>query len=201
MKDFSETGSFGNVLSNSSIVESKKLFVLRGYNQNNKERKLIQKTSQSLINYFYRKKFNDQEVCIKFDFKLTEFFILFFAYQLCYLLGPGRKFITENDQCKILPFLPSGYCQLMSVEQGKDIEKELYSILPQEINIQNVTFHNNLSLLICSSAAESIFEQSIPCLNLYFIEIILNITLDQTYYAIITEQIKVHSRLISLLSN
>jgi hypothetical protein len=51
-------------------------------------------------------------------------------------------------------------------EQGKHIENELYSILPETLNIELIKIPNDLSLLICSSAAEEIFQQS----NFIFID-------------------------------
>jgi hypothetical protein len=48
----------------------------------------------------------------------------------------------------------------MNNQQGKDIEKRLYSILPKKLNIDLVQINDNLALLICSAAAELIFQQS-----------------------------------------
>lgn len=83
-------------------------------------------------------------------------------FQLCYLLGPGRKQIVDKDQCEIIPYLPSGCCRSQSVEQGKEIEKQLHSIIPPSLSIDIVKIKEDLALLICSSAAENLFQQSNP---------------------------------------
>lgn len=49
---------------------------------------------------------------------------------------------------------------MKTIEQGKEIEKFLYSILPDSLNIDVLTIPDDLSLIICSSAAENIFQQS-----------------------------------------
>ncbi|CAF0869430.1 unnamed protein product [Rotaria sp. Silwood1] len=148
--DPNEIDSCENASSISTDVISKTHFVLRRHSTRNKDKSPVTTT----MNYFYTKQFNDQH--------------------LCYLLGPGRKNITENDQCQILSCLPSGYCRLTNIEQGKDIEKRLYSILPNTLNIETVKIDTHLSLIICSSAAEYIFQEN------------------QIHYAIITEPLKVY---------
>ncbi|CAF3313561.1 unnamed protein product [Rotaria socialis] len=143
-----------NVSSMCSDVNSKTRFVLRGYDTKSKEKSIVRQRSQTPVNYIYKKQFTDQN--------------------LCYLLGPGKEHIVENDQCQILAFLPSGYCRSANIEQGKDIEKRLYSILSDTLNIETLKINNHLALLVCSPAAEYIFQQS------------------QTHYAIITEPSQVH---------
>ncbi|CAF0967945.1 unnamed protein product [Rotaria sordida] len=152
--DSSEIDSSENASSVCADVDSKIRFVLRGHEKKTKEKSSVRITNETLMNYVYKKEFNDQ--------------------QLSYLLGPGRKNLNENDQCQIFPCLPSGYCRVKNIEQGKDIEKQLYSILPHTFNIETVKVDDHLALIICSSAAEFIFQQS------------------QIHYAIITEPAKVH---------
>ena len=81
-------------------------------------------------------------------------------FQLCYLLGPGRKHIVDKDQCEIIPYLPSGCCQSQNIEQGKEIEKQLHSIIPPTLHADLVKIKEDLALLICSSAAENLFQLS-----------------------------------------
>ncbi|CAF4053246.1 unnamed protein product [Rotaria magnacalcarata] len=156
--DSSGVNSPQNVSSMCSDVNSKTRFVLRGYDTKSKEKSIVRQRSQTPVNYIYKKQFTDQH--------------------LCYLLGPGKEHIVENDQCQILAFLPSGYCLLANIEQGKDIEKRLYSILPDTLNIETLKINNHLALLVCSPAAEYIFQQS------------------QTHYAIVTEPSQVHGKFI-----
>jgi hypothetical protein len=47
-----------------------------------------------------------------------------------------------------------------NTEQGKEIEKQLYSLLPNSLNIELLKIDNDLSLIVCSPAAEDIFQQS-----------------------------------------
>ena len=84
----------------------------------------------------------------------------FTAKHLCYLLGPGRQQIIEKDQCQIFSCLSLGYCRVRNNEQGKEIEKSLYSILPYSLNLDVLKIPDDLQLIICSSAAESVFQQS-----------------------------------------
>jgi hypothetical protein len=153
--------------------QTKPRFVLRGHPTKSKEK--------PLITYIYKKPFIDEH--------------------LCYLLGPGKRFIIEKDQCQILSCLTSGYCKVKNDEQGKDIEKQLYSILPDKLNINIVNIDNHLSLIICSSIAEYIFQQS----NFYIYFIYLFkfrfIFSDQMYYAIVSEPVKVQCKLICIILN
>jgi hypothetical protein len=119
----------------------------------------------------------------------------YWIFQLCYLLGPGRQHIIEQDHSQILSCLPSGYCRLTNIEQGKTIEKQLYSILPERLNIELVKINDDdLALFICSSAGEKIFQQSkfllISFIYRNFIQYI-----DQTHYAIISEPTNVRCKL------
>jgi hypothetical protein len=95
---------------------------------------------QTLITYKYNKPFIDKH--------------------LCYLLGPGKQQIIEKDQCQIFSCLSLGYCRVRNNAEGKEIEKSLYSILPHSLNIDILKIPNDLQLIICSSAAESVFQQS-----------------------------------------
>ena len=85
----------------------------------------------------------------------------------------------------------------MNNQQGYEIEKRLYSILPKKLNIELVQIHHDLSLLICSSAAELIFQQSKRKIfsNFYRLK-----SLDQNHYAIITEPMKVQCKFKDLIS-
>lgn len=95
---------------------------------------------KSLI-YPYRKSFNNE--------------------QLSFLLGPGKERIIQRNFKDILPYLPLNSCRVNSIEQGKEIELILYEILPNMLNIQSMNIKTDLSLMICSSAAEKIFEESL----------------------------------------
>jgi hypothetical protein len=98
-------------------------------------------SNETLITYQYDKPFIDKH--------------------LCYLLGPGKQQIIEKDHCQILSCLSLGYCRVKNLTQGKEIEKYLYSILPDSLNINALKIPDDLQLIICSSAAETIFQQSI----------------------------------------
>ncbi|CAF1139371.1 unnamed protein product [Adineta steineri] len=130
-------------------------FVLRGSSSKNIEKSPVTTTTtnQTLITYKFNKPFSDEHIC--------------------YLLGPKRQYIIEKDHCQILSCLPSGYCRVTRLEQGKEIEKHLNSLLPETLNFKVVKTSDDLALLICSSAGENIFEQN------------------QTKYAIISEPAKV----------
>ncbi|CAF1300850.1 unnamed protein product [Adineta ricciae] len=131
-------------------------FVMRDNPLRNKETNSISPTtpkSPSPIVYTFKKQLSDQH--------------------LCYLLGPGRKQIIDKDQCEIIRYLPSGCCRSQNFEQGKEIEKQLHSIIPSTLNIDLVKIKEDLALLIRSSAAENLFQQN------------------QSQYAIISEPIKI----------
>jgi hypothetical protein len=46
-------------------------------------------------------------------------------------------------------FYHGSYSRLTNTEQGKDIEKRLYSIFPETLNIELITINNNLVLIMC----------------------------------------------------
>jgi len=147
--------------------QTKPRFVLRTHSNKSKEK--------PLITYIYNKPFIDEH--------------------LCYLLGPGRKLIIEKDQCQILSCLSLGYCKVKNNEQGKEIEKQLYSILPETLNIDIINIDNHLSLIICSSIAEYIFQQS-NFISILFIYSNFDLYSDQMDYAIVSEPTKVQCKLI-----
>ncbi|CAF1221473.1 unnamed protein product [Adineta ricciae] len=137
-------------------TKSRPRFVIRDNSLRNKETSSISPTtpkSPSPIVYTFKKQFSDQH--------------------LCYLLGPGRKQIVDKDQCEIIRYLPSGCCRSQNIEQGKEIEKQLHSIIPPTLNIDLVKIKEDLALLIRSSAAENLFQQN------------------QSHYAIFSEPIKI----------
>lgn len=80
----------------------------------------------------------------------------------------------------------------MNNQQGNEIEKRLYSILPKKLNIELVQINQDLSLLICSSAAEFIFQQS--KIKIFSNCLSIEGSLDQNHYAIITEPMKVQCK-------
>jgi len=83
---------------------------------------------------------------------------------------------------------------LTNIEQGKTIEKQLYSILPERLNIELVKINDDLALLICSSAGENIFQQSkILFISFIYREFIQYI--DQIHYAIMSEPTNVRCKL------
>lgn len=93
------------------------------------------------INYPYRKAFTTEH--------------------LSYFLGPGRKKILQRYPTEILSYLSLAYCRVNSIEQGKEIEQFLFDILPDSLNMRTLNMKEDLSLLVSSSAAEKIFEQSL----------------------------------------
>jgi hypothetical protein len=131
--------------------------------------------NQTLIIYQYNKPFIDKH--------------------LCYLLSPGKQQIIEKHQCQILSCLSVGYCRVRNAALGKEIEKSLYSILPDLLNIDVLKIPDNLQLIICSSAAETVFQQSIFTDRSLFIQIFI-VYLDQTHYAIISEPTKIQCKSI-----
>ena len=152
-------------IENEQNRESKTSFVLRGYK--------TKSASPTFINYPYNEPFTNE--------------------QLCYLLGPGKKEIIEKDHCQILPFLSLNYCRVKTIEQGKSIEKQLYSLLPKRLDTKLVKTNDAFALLICSSAAENIFQQSKFFLFIQAFSCFLSvffIRLDRDHYAMISEPYK-----------
>ena len=92
------------------------------------------------LNYSYRKSFSNE--------------------QLSYLHGPGKERIVERNSKDILPYLSLGYCRVKTSEQGKDIEQFLHEILPKDLTVQPLNMKKDFSLIVCSSAAQKLFEES-----------------------------------------
>jgi hypothetical protein len=66
--------------------------------------------------------------------------------------------LTETDEYQIFP---SGYCRLKNADQEQQIERKLRGQLPTALKTDRVQFTNDdLALLICTSSAERLFEQS-----------------------------------------
>jgi hypothetical protein len=68
--------------------------------------------------------------------------------------------ISRSSAARLPSSLPSGYCRVTNIQQGKEIEKRLYSLLPEKLNTEVVKTNDSLALLIYSSEAENIFQQS-----------------------------------------
>jgi hypothetical protein len=77
---------------NSQQIHRKSHFVIREYREK----------SPTPISYYFPKPFTDEDVCESFSFLLKKK-IRFILFQLCYLLGSGRKYLNEN---KLLCYLP-----------------------------------------------------------------------------------------------
>lgn len=157
-----QSNSFSPRLASSLPVTEKKFTFSQRLNSSAKVNE-NPSSNQTLITYKYNKPFIDEH--------------------LCYLLGPGKQQIIEKDQCEIISCLSLGYCRVKTLAQGKDIEKYLYSILPDSLSIDVVNIPDDLQLIICSSAAETVFQQN------HFID----------QYAIISEPMKAQGKLISFI--
>jgi hypothetical protein len=91
-----------------------------------------------------------------------------------------------------------------NTEQGKEIEKQLYSLLPNSLNIELLKIDNDLSLIVCSAAAEDIFQQSNLILIVFiYIQIFINIQVKWTMRLFLNQRkLKVsHLVLISTKEN
>lgn len=71
-----------------------------------------------------------------------------------------RNSIVEKDQCEILSHLIFNFCRVKTVEEGKQIEDHLNSLLPKSLQSIDLPIDERLSLIINSSAALSILQQN-----------------------------------------
>jgi len=71
-----------------------------------------------------------------------------------------RNSIVEKDQCEIVSHLIFNFCRVKTVEEGKQIEDDLNSLLSQSLQSIDLPIDERLSLIINSSAALSILQQN-----------------------------------------